>query len=124
MRKCETCSDLEQIDEYVFHGTRGKRLKSVRKPVATTMKKAGVEKATFHDFRGSWASWMSEEGVDPYTIMEIGGWSSLMILERYLHRTRANRQSAIEKINGILNSQFIPENENVLELEPRKSALN
>jgi len=59
--------------DYVFSGTRGERLLSVRKPLATALKRAGIEKARFHDFRHSWASWMSDAGVDPYTIKEIGG---------------------------------------------------
>ena len=95
--------DLERKGDSVFIGTRNEPLKSVRKPLATAVKRAGIEKTTFHDFRHSWASWMSEAGVDPYTIMEIGGWSSLKILERYLHRTRAQRQSAVERIDGILS---------------------
>ena len=95
--------DIERKSNYVFIGTRNEPLKSVRKPVATAIGRAGIEKATFHDFRHSWASWMSEAGVDPYTIMEIGGWSNLRTLMRYLHRTRAQRQSAVEKIDGILS---------------------
>ena len=95
--------DLDRKREYVFIGTRNEPLKSVRKPLATAVKRAGIEQATFHDFRHSWASWMSEAGVDPYTIMEIGGWSNMRTLMRYLHRTRAQRQSAVETIDGILS---------------------
>lgn len=95
--------DLDRKSEYVFIGTRKEPLKSVRKPLATAVKRAGIEKTTFHDFRHSWASWMSEAGVDPYTVMEIGGWSNMRTLMRYLHRTRAQRQSAVEKIDGYLS---------------------
>ena len=59
--------------------------------MAATFKKVKVEIATFCDFRHSWASWMSDAGVDPYTIMEIGDWADMKTLLRYLHRTRANR---------------------------------
>jgi len=111
--------EIERRSDYVFLGTRGEPLKSVRRPIATAIKRAGIEKAIFHDFRHSWASWMSEAGVDPYTIMEIGGWSSLKILERYLHRTRSERQRAINKLDGVLNSRNIPENANILELKSK-----
>ncbi len=57
--------------------------------------------------------------MDPYTIMEIGGWSSLKILERYLHRTRSERQQAMNKLDGVLNSRIIPENANILELKSK-----
>lgn len=98
----ELFSKMEKKSEYVFLSTRGERLNTIRKTMATTFKRAGVEKATFHDFRHSWASWMSETGVDPYTIMEIGGWADMKTLERYLHRTRADRQRAVENLDGIL----------------------
>ena len=94
---------LEQKNEYVFLGMKAKPLKSMRKPMAKTFSDSNVEKATFHDFRHSWASWMSEAGVDPYTIMEMGGWADLKTLMRYLHRTRAGRQSAMEKISGTIS---------------------
>ena len=98
----ELFANIERKNDYIFIGTRNEPLKSVRKPLATSIRRAEIEKATFHDFRHSWASWMSEAGVDPYTIMEIGGWFDLKTLMRYLHRTRGQRQNAMEKIDGIL----------------------
>ena len=95
--------DFERKSDYVFVGKRNEPLQSVRKPLATAIRRAGIETATFHDFRHSWASWISEAGVDPYTIMEIGGWSNMRTLMRYLHRTRAQIQSAVERIDGILS---------------------
>jgi len=115
--------EIERKSEYVFLGIRGEPLKSVRKPVATAIRRAGIETATFHDFRHSWASWMSEAGVDPYTIMEIGGWSSLKILERYLHRTRLERQNAVNKLDGVLNSRNIHENVNILKLRRKVNGI-
>ncbi len=72
--------------------------------MAATFKKTKVEIATFRDFRHSRACWTSDAGVDPYTIMEIGSWADMKTLLRYLHRTRANRQNAVEKISGALGS--------------------
>ena len=111
--------ETKQRSDYVFLGVRGDPLKSVRRPIATAIKRAGIEKATFHDFRHSWASWMSEAGVDPYTIMEIGGWADLKTLMRYLHRTRTERQNAMNKLDGILDSRNIHENDNILELKSK-----
>ncbi len=111
--------EIKQRSDYVFLGVRGDPLKSVRRPIATAIKRAGIEKATFHDFRHSWASWMSEAGVDPYTIMEIGGWADLKTLMRYLHRTRTERQNAMNKLDGILDSRNIHENDNILELKSK-----
>jgi len=39
--------------EFIFLGTRCKRLYSIKKPLANAIKRAGIEKATAHDFRHS-----------------------------------------------------------------------
>jgi len=51
----------------------------------------------FHNLRGSWATRMNENGVDAYTIMKIGGWSSLSVLERYLRRNQKNFILAVNR---------------------------
>jgi integrase len=114
---------LDQKDEYVFIGTKGKPLKSSRKPMARTFRKAKVDYATFHDFRHSWASWMSDAGVDPYTIMEIGGWADMKTRLRYLHRTRANRQNAVEKISSALSSHLSATSAKIHEMSSSVSSL-
>ena len=113
----ELLKDIKQQNEFVFIGNRGEPLKSVRKPMETAIRRAGIEKATFHDLRHSWASWLSEQGVDPYTIMEIGGWADMKTLMRYLHRTRSVRQNAVEKLDGFLNQSLSKENK-ILEMKP------
>jgi len=45
-------------------------LLSIRKPLTTAIRQAKIEQATFHDFRDTWASWISQQGIDSYTIME------------------------------------------------------
>ncbi|MCH7679630.1 tyrosine-type recombinase/integrase [candidate division KSB1 bacterium] len=54
------------------------------------LKRAGLQRERVHDLRGSWATRMNENGVDAYTIMKIGGWSSLSVLKRYLRRNQKN----------------------------------
>jgi len=42
---------------------------------------------------------MNENGVDAYTIMKIGGWSSLSVLERYLRRNQKNFILAVQSLD-------------------------
>ena len=53
------------------------------------------------DLRGSWATRMNENGVDAYTIMKIGGWSSLSVLERYLKRSQKYFILAVQSLDSI-----------------------
>lgn len=114
-------SGLDRKNEYVFPGTHCKRLLSIFKPLRSAIRKAGIEPATFHDFRHSFASLLSEAGEDVYTIMEIGGWSDLRTLTRYLHRTRAKRQAAIEKLNGTTRGHLSATSASIVKL---KGAVN
>lgn len=100
--------DLKRKNKYgchdVFQSSNGRRFSNINDQLKNLIKRAGVEPATFHDFRHSWASWMSERGEDIYTIMEIGGWSSLAVLQRYLHRSKRNLILAAQRLDGILET--------------------
>jgi hypothetical protein len=88
----------------------------------TQLQGQALKRPTAHDFRHSWASWMSEKGVDPYTIMEIGGWSSMKVLERYLHRNRAKRQG--RRDDRRFNIAQFPDMETVVEIGNKGDELN
>lgn len=63
--------------------------------VATGRKTGGV---SFHCLRHTGASRMLAAGVDIKTVMEIGGWRSLVVLQRYLHPTDDRKREAVESI--------------------------
>ena len=42
---------------------------------------------------------MNENGVDAYTIMKIGGWPSLAVLERYLRRNQKHFILAVQSLD-------------------------
>lgn len=67
----------------------------VRAAVPVWRKTGGV---SFHCLRHTGASRMLEAGVDVKTVMEIGGWKNLAVLERYLHPTDARKREAVEAI--------------------------
>lgn len=54
---------------------------------------------TFHSLRHTGASRMLAAGVDIKTVMLLGGWTNLNVLERYLHPTDEVRRRAVEMIS-------------------------
>jgi integrase len=53
---------------------------------------------TFHGLRHTGASRMLARGIDVKTVMQIGGWRNLMVLERYLHPTDEAKRAAVDVI--------------------------
>src|SRR4030095_11371290 len=46
----------------------------------------------------TFASKLAMAGVDPATIQELGGWRSLVMVQRYTHLTPAHKAAAVERI--------------------------
>ncbi len=50
----------------------------------TACRRAGISGFRVHDWRHSWAAWHIMRGTDTFTLMRLGGWSSLrMVEDRY-----------------------------------------
>lgn len=65
--------------------------------VKTGRKTGGV---SFHCLRHTGASRMLERGADVKTVMEIGGWKNLKVMERYLHPSEARKRAAVNAIGA------------------------
>jgi integrase len=50
---------------------------------AKACKRAGLEGFRWHDLRHTWAAWHTMNGTPPVILKELGGWSSLAMVERY-----------------------------------------
>lgn len=68
-----------------------------RARVPTGRKTGGV---SFHCLRHTGASRMLAAGADVKTVMQIGGWKNLKVLERYLHPTDAAARAAVNSVAG------------------------
>jgi integrase len=73
-----------------------------RAKVQTGRKTGGV---SFHCLRHTGASRMLAKGHDVKTVMRIGGWKNLKVLERYLHPTDAAAQAAVDSIGAASKSR-------------------
>jgi len=92
---------------YVFPNPRnGKPYTKINKSLKTTMKEIGVGHYKVHWLRHSFCSRMKEAGIDDKTIMEIGGWKTRSMVDRYSHPSMEHKRSAIEKIQIRKNKHF------------------
>lgn len=76
--------------------TRMFRAACERAKIPMGRKTGGV---SFHCLRHTGASRMLEAGADVKTVMEIGGWKNLKVMERYLHPTDERKIAAVESIS-------------------------
>ena len=71
----------------------------IRSQHATACKRAGIEDFTVHDWRHHWASHCVMAGIDLITIMNMGGWKSLRMVQRYSSVSVDHMRAAINKLD-------------------------
>lgn len=69
------------------------------RPHNAACKKAGISGFTPHGWRHHWASWMVMSGADLFTLMRLGGWSSLSMVQRYAAVSADHMQDAISRLS-------------------------
>jgi integrase len=65
---------------------------------ARACRKAGVTGFRVHDWRHDWAARHVMAGTDFYTLMKLGGWSSLRMVERYAAVSAEHMKEAVRRI--------------------------
>ena len=71
----------------------------IRSQHATACKRAEMEDFTVHDWRHHWASHCVMAGIDLITIMNMGGWKSLRMVQRYSSVSIEHMREAVNKLN-------------------------
>ncbi len=87
--------------EHVITDSKGQPVRQINKAFKRTCKRADIAPASPHAMRHTFASHLMKLGVDPYTIMELGGWKSLEMVMRYSHLAPDHRQIAVNKLAGM-----------------------
>jgi integrase len=59
--------------------------------------RAGIENFRWHDLRHTWASWHVQNGTPLHVLQELGGWSSLKMVQRYAHLSSAHLRACVER---------------------------
>lgn len=70
----------------------------LKKAHATALKRAGIADFTVHDWRHHWASHCVMAGIDLITIMHMGGWKSLRMVQRYATVGVEHMRDAINRL--------------------------
>lgn len=84
-----------------FQDTRDARIPGgnpLARAHATACKRASIRDFTIHDWRHHWASQCVMAGIDLPTIMRMGGWKELRMLQRYAAVDTAHMDAAIRKL--------------------------
>ncbi len=61
------------------------------------LKKAGIEDFCWHDLRHTWASWHVQNGTPLNVLQELGGWSSIKMVQRYAHLSGEHLREWVER---------------------------
>lgn len=77
------------------HGEGGGQVKTAWRGMC---RRAGVENFTPHDCRHTWATWHYAANRDLLTLMQLGGWKSLAMVERYAHVNSAHLAPSIKRM--------------------------
>lgn len=70
----------------------------IRSPHRTACHRASIEDFRVHDWRHHWASHCVMAGVDLPTLMRLGGWKSLRMVQRYAAVDTEHMRSAVLKL--------------------------
>ncbi len=78
-----------------YRDTQGKGGNPLSKAHASACRKAGITDFRVHDWRHDWAAANVMAGVDLLTLMRLGGWSSLRMVEKYGTVTSDHMRAAV-----------------------------
>ena len=92
--------------KYFFPGKKpGKPFKDLKRQFDKAVKKANLEKVTFHTLRHTAASYLVMSGVDLATVKEILRHKSISMTLRYAHLSPKHKQSAVEALSKALTAE-------------------
>lgn len=64
--------------------------------------RSGIEDFHWHDLRHTWATWQRQAGTPTHELQRLGGWKSLVMVERYAHVAPAGLQAAAARLDNVL----------------------
>ena len=87
---------------YMFSNPKTRKpYTSIKNTFTKAVKRIGLEKFRFHDLRHTWCSRMCELGIDEATIMELGGWKTRSMINRYAHPSMQHKREALKKLSKV-----------------------
>lgn len=85
-------------NEYVFLNCYGQKLSKPREWFEASLKKAGIQRFTWHCLRHTFASRLVMAGVDLRTVQELMGHKTIQMTCRYAHLGPQHRLAAVQRL--------------------------
>lgn len=90
------------IDHVFFNGNEKKIDDGdLRRGFYSAAKKAGLKHLRFHDLRHTFATRLTQSGVDLYTVQKLGRWKSIPMITRYAHHYPESLRSGVKVLDRI-----------------------
>jgi len=86
--------------EYVFTYKGAPVARTTTKAWYKALERAGISNFRWHDLRHTWASWHVQAGTSLQELQELGGWSTLEMVQRYAHLGGEHLKRASRRIEG------------------------
>jgi len=96
LTELKTKTNLVATDRIFPHDDR-----YLRRAFDRAVELSGLTPFRFHDLRHTLASRLAMQGANDRTIMALGGWKSLRMLDRYAHLSPAHLWKAVEGLTQI-----------------------
>ena len=99
----------EDKSTLLWVGDQGDRLgyDGLRSIIVRRAKDAGIVAPSLHDFRRSFALEMLRAGTDIFTLSKLIGYSTIMVLQRYLKQTYQDTEAAHRQAGPVDNSEIL-----------------
>ncbi len=97
---------LHSLDrgDMVFAKSDGLGYRSMRTAFELACERAGLQDVTPHTLRHTFATRLAIAGVDARTIMDLGGWKHLAMVERYTHPNPRHKVAAVKQIEDLFHN--------------------
>lgn len=79
----------------------------IKKAFKTACREAKIENCTPHTLRHTWATWFYQEHGDLLRLMQLGGWKTMKMVERYAHVNSERNAPAINSLPSIKVGQDV-----------------
>jgi integrase len=90
-----------QHGPFVFYNPEtGTRFKDVKLGLQAAVRRAGIKKITWHTFRHTFASRLTQTGVDLVTVKELLGHSTINVTMRYAHSNLDAKARAVARLRS------------------------
>ena len=98
-RLTDTLKMVRIKSDFVFCTNDGESVKDVRTAFSRALRRSGIAKCRFHDFRHTFATRLVMAGADLATVKELLGHKTIAMTMRYSHPTPRHRKWAVELLD-------------------------